>query len=171
VSSELDGKSSTLSSFVDEFIKENIKKGNVIELFKLSCMSSDFECHNKGKENIAWKDDFINYILLNKKDELLKIAAISYVKYFSFLFFFIFLTVLVLRWLFFKKLKSIYVTLIFLPFSILIFDILLFYFRIHPVFFELGFLVFQYALCLLFFYISYILFDLFIAKKLLSFKN
>lgn len=116
---------------------------------------------------IKWKKNLVDSIVLNSKEELLKIALLVYAKYFFTVLLIIFWIVFILKWaIFSSKDKKIYLTLVVLPILILFFDIILFYLNLHPVFFDLGFRIFNYVSCMVLFFLLYVVFDLMITKKL-----
>jgi len=110
----------------------------------------------------------VDSILLNHKKKLLKIASLAYAKYFLTFFLTVFLIVLTLKKVFFGNNKNIYLTFFALSICTLFFDGLLFYIGMHPVFFELGFLIFPYIIYTGLFVLIYVLLDLLATKK---FKN
>jgi hypothetical protein len=166
MSAEYENKTSVLSVFFDEYIEHQIQNGNMLEMSKISCLSNDLECYKQGREIIKWKKNLIDSVLLKNKKELLQIAFLSYIKYFFTVFIVIFLIIFILKWLLFSSNKKVYITFLMLPIFILFFDSMLFYLNMHPIFFDLGFLIFPYTVYMVLFVLLYSILDLLVTKKI-----
>lgn len=167
MSTEVENDNSSLSTFANEVINKKMQSWDIVEISRLTCSSWDLYCYNQGTEMIKWKKKLVDSIVLNSKEELLKMALLVYAKYFFTVLLIIFWIVFILKWaIFSSKDKKIYLTLVVLPILILFFDIILFYLNLHPVFFDLGFRIFNYVSCMVLFFLLYVVFDLMITKKL-----
>lgn len=167
MSTEAENNDDPLSTFLDEFINKKMQSWDMLEISRLTCFSEDLHCYQQGIEMIRWKKNLADSVVSSNKEDLVKIWLLFYVKYFLTIFLIIFWIVLILKWIvFINKNKKIYLTLFVLPVVILFFDIILFYLNLHPVFFTLGFKIFNYVIYSVLFFLLYIVADLMITKKL-----